>query len=113
LKPVRSVLIQEYGPEVGLRHLDALILQFPYQLPRTRPDIDSLIAVKVGEIYQQKPKELARIGVGYKDKGSLSGTGGIEASDILDFTEHGLVFDSLVRQIKNRFSSLFGKKTVT
>jgi hypothetical protein len=69
--------------------------------------------VKVGEIYQQKPKELARIGVGYKDKGSLSGTGGIETSDILDFTEHGLVFDSLVRQVKNRFPSLFGKKTVT
>lgn len=61
--------------------LEGLLLRFKQsgiEFPRKAPDIDQLIHVSTeGKIFLQKPKDPSRIGVGYKDKGTL----GLPGSD--------------------------------
>lgn len=105
LKPLRSIFVQHYGEERGTRELDKLKLMLPYRLPEKGPIIDDLLEIKLGSILQRKPKELARIGVGYKDKGNLPKGFTLELPSS-DFMEKEEIFEVLLRQVRAKYLSL-------
>lgn len=112
MKPLRSLLLRHYDDRTTREILMKLRKDFPYQLPRTGPKIDDLMDVSVGWIFQRKPKELARIGVGYKDQGSLSKRGFTpELPNLEDFlSDYEDTFEILVRRIKRNYPPLFKEK---
>lgn len=51
--------------------LKKIVRQFPFSIPRKVPGLDRVLQIKEKSVEQKKPSEPRRIGVGYKDKGSL------------------------------------------
>lgn len=101
MKPLRGILISHLGHERGLAFLEELMSNLPYRLPKKGPVIDEILSFQKAQIRQRKPKELARIGVGYKDKGSLGGSR-VESFDSEEFEEKDNVFVDLVRQVRGK-----------
>jgi hypothetical protein len=102
--PLRTILFRTLEKEQAQNLLEYFLSSIPVSLPRKRPVIENLISVNLnGTIKQRSPKELARIGVGYKDKGNLSLNQGVEPLASEDFVEIDHTFDDLLRQVKYRF----------
>jgi hypothetical protein len=106
LKSVKTVLSNVYGKETAQKKIAEILELFPFVLPLKAPKIESLIEVKVGYFIQKKPKEPVRIGVGYKDHGSLGGDT-LEPVPPDFFREQSDVFDILLRQVKKEIPEFF------
>jgi hypothetical protein len=106
LKPLRSILVGKLGDEQGTKVLNDILKQLPYQLPKKGPKIDDLLDIRQGTIRQRKPKELVRIGVGYKDKGNLPKGSTLEFPNIPYEEEIEDQFDVLLRQVKMKYLNL-------
>lgn len=103
MKPLRSILVQKLGDEQGTKVLEKILKDLPFQLPKKGPKIDDLLEITKGTIKQRKPKELARIGVGYKDKGNLPKGSTLEYPTLPFIEETEDVFVVLHRQVKNKY----------
>lgn len=71
LRPVKTVVQNVLGKDVGLLYCKYLEQSLGVKLPQEDPKLNDLIRVTYGVKFQHRPKEPARIGVGYKDKGTL------------------------------------------
>lgn len=106
MKPVKTILFSHYGEDDGAILLDKILKSLPVSISKKKTDLNEIVSVTEDFIVQRKPRELARIGVGYKDQGSLnSGTGELD-SLTFDFEEKEAVFEDLLRQVKNRFKRI-------
>lgn len=110
MKPLRSLFIQAYGPEEYKVHLDEITRKFPFKLPLKSPKIDELLDFTFGTIEQRKPKDVARIGVGYKDKGSLPVGVKPELPTSSSILEHEDNFVLLHRRVLKKFSMILTRK---
>lgn len=109
-KPLKSIFRQVYGPDQQQEKLDEVLKFLPYRLPKKWTDIDSLLQVTTGMLELQKPREVARIGVGYKDKGSLSSKVKPEFQIVSSFTEKEDCFDVLLRQVRVKYGECLRDK---
>lgn len=69
-------------------------------------DLDSVISFEIGFIELRKPRELARIGVGYKDKGSLNTKVKAELPKSSFVDEKEDCFKFLISGIRGKYSKL-------
>lgn len=70
MKSVKTVL-SHAGTEIQEKEIDKIKELLPLVLPRKRPKIEELLEVREIEVQMHRPKKKRRIGVGYRDKGSL------------------------------------------
>jgi len=107
LKPMKSIFRRIYGTESHQFELEKLLNNLPYRLPRKSEGIENFMQITEGMFKLEKPKELARIGVGYKDKGSLSSEKvDPELQTFQFFIEKEEFFDVLLRQVQLKYSNL-------
>lgn len=123
LRPVKTIVQNVLGKELGLRYCKRIENELGLKLPTEDPHLENLLHVQFGHIIQRRPPAPARIGVGYKDKGTLPKgpkedtecsedylvqVGDLFA-DLLDLTQEVVVFtnydpkkhEKLLSQIKN------------
>lgn len=111
LKPLKSIFRQIYGTEVHQAELDKLLNDLPYRLPHSSSGIENYLQITEGMFKLEKPKELARIGVGYKDKGSLSSEKvDPELQTVQLSIEKEDFFEVLLRQVQSKYSKLLVRK---
>jgi hypothetical protein len=71
LKPVKTIVQSVLGKELALKYIKNLEKDLGIKLPEKDPQLVKQLYIQYGTRIQRKPKEPARIGVGYKDKGTL------------------------------------------
>lgn len=104
-QPVRKVL-QRLAPEKKEEILQWILSKLPYTLPKKDPKIESFFTVKRELVNIRRPKVPNRIGVGYKDKGSLpkGKRPDLSSSEFLFDLEDR--FFLLVRRLKHKYPFL-------
>jgi hypothetical protein len=102
LVPVMTIVRRKSSEDYD-KIIQELLNMLPFRLPKKAPKIESLIKFEEVEVYLRRPKDPNRIGVGYKDKGSLGSESTIEALPPDLFLEREDVFDLLLRQVKQRY----------
>jgi hypothetical protein len=70
-KPMKTLLGKRLSAKDCEREIQDILKNLPFQLPHKDPIIENLVQMKVVDVILKKPKEIRRIGVGYKDKGTL------------------------------------------
>lgn len=106
MKPIKTILTQLHGKDTAEGMITEILKHLPYELPKKGPIIEELLEVKVDSLINKKPTDPRRIGVGYKDKGSL-GNGAPEPESPEFFLEQIDAFDFLLRQVKNEIPEFF------
>lgn len=82
LEPVRRTI-----PANQLQTMIDKLRSSGINLPHKSPDLDKILTVSKGTIFQRKPQPVNRVGVGYKDKGSLPKPGSeYEPDEITPFS---------------------------
>lgn len=71
LKPVKTIVQNVLGKDLGLRYCELLEKDLGLKLPKSDPHLENLLHVNFGHRIQRRPPDPVRIGVGYKDKGTL------------------------------------------
>lgn len=71
LRSVRTMILNVHDRELAQRYCAKLESDLGVKLPTEDPHLDKLLEFQTGILIQKKPKAPARIGVGYKDKGTL------------------------------------------
>jgi hypothetical protein len=71
LKPVKTIVQNVLGKEEAVKYCLKIAEDLGLKLPDKDPGVNNLIRVEPGFFTQRKPKEPNRVGVGYKDKGTL------------------------------------------
>lgn len=105
--PLRTILFKKLDEDKAQNLLEYLLDSLPIRLPKKRPTIEKSLSVKLdGSIKQKRPREISRIGVGYKDKGGGVGTGGNEPFGTNANLEPDQTFESLLRQVKHKYVRL-------
>jgi hypothetical protein len=104
MKPVRSLLIRAYGEKAGQELCDKLKESLPFRLPQKGPDLEELLQVTESFIDQKAPRIPNRIGVGYKDQGSLPEIGSTpETLSNPLFVEKEDIFELCLRQVRGKY----------
>lgn len=98
LRPVRKIVSRKFMDQakseeyIQKRILDLL----PFKLPKKNPHLEKLLSINYdSRIIQRKPLEPNRIGVGYKDKGSLR-QDGIQEPLGYEFQSRADYFEQLI-----------------
>jgi hypothetical protein len=71
LKPIKTIVQNVLGKEQAIRYCLNLAKDLGIKLPEKDPKLNDLLRVETGWKFQRRPEPERRIGVGYKDKGSL------------------------------------------
>lgn len=74
LYSVRQIVANSLGKEIALEFCQRLQNLLGVKLPTSVETLDKLLKIEDDRRTVKKPREPARIGVGYKDKGTLSNT---------------------------------------
>lgn len=102
-KPLKTMLSNNLGEQKGRETLQDILENLPYKLPHRNPGIDKHFRIDFNSVIRQTaPAELRRIGVGYKDKGSLKKETSIEPESFI-FEETEQMFEILLHRIRNKF----------
>lgn len=102
LDPVMRVVRRKSRKDPELI-VQELLKDLPFRLPKKAPKIDDLFRIREVSVSMQRPKDSNRIGVGYKDKGSLNSGSKIEPLPPDLFLEREDIFDRLLRQIESKY----------
>jgi hypothetical protein len=107
MKPLKSILLSKLGQTEHLKILESILNDLPFKLATKGADIDSVISFENSLIELRKPRELARIGVGYKDKGSLNTKvkPDLPSSDVI-VSEKEDCFEFLLNKVKRDHNRL-------
>lgn len=95
LSPVRKNV-----PDSKLQEVIARLESSGIKLPTKEPQLDNLVRLTEGVILQRKPKPVNRIGVGYKDKGTLNSSSPYEPDEITPFSAPS-VYNLWSKLVKN------------
>lgn len=102
LTPVMTI-IRKVAPSDFDKEIDELLKGLPVRLPEKGPKIEEIFRISEVTVQMHRPKELVRIGKGYKDKGSLNSGPGYDPLPPDLFFEAEDVFDRLVRQTRKKY----------
>lgn len=100
--PVRTI-VRRVKDSDSDRVINGLLRDLPFRLPEKGPKIDDVIKVSIVQVKMRRPKEAARIGVGYRDKGSLNVGSSYDPLPPDLFEDAEDIFDRLLRQTKKRY----------
>jgi len=103
MKPLKTMLSKNLGEQLSEEFLQDILKNLSFKLPHRSPDIDKHFRIDHNAVIKQStPAEQRRIGVGYKDKGSLRKETGVEPESFT-FEETEQMFDLLLRRIKMKY----------
>jgi hypothetical protein len=73
MRSVKKIVSKKLGAEQAEEYIQQKILNLlPFKLPHKNPHLEEVLEVDwSSKMVQKKPLEQRRVGVGYKDKGSL------------------------------------------
>ena len=95
---VLKILRRQVSVEKADKIIKEALSKLPLRFPKSRPKTFDLLKITTVVVDMKKPKEPKRIGVGYRDKGSLSGSSKVEPLPPDRFVETVDVFERLLRQ---------------
>jgi hypothetical protein len=109
MKPLKTIIYQKLEDREQQKVVLMKILKdLPVRLPEKGPKIEDLLIINFeSKIFQTKPPDAKRIGVGYKDKGSLNSGSIIDPIPNSDFCEDkDEIFVRLLRQSEKTYKNL-------